>query len=438
MSATSIRVVLDHPHRYLGRRLWRRISGLVGAILVVVGLTASIPAVPASLAVISFVIGWATSEPSDPDPWPAKDVPVQEIVVAWAVTTPIAIGGVKGGLRLLRRNRTLILFLRRFGHDDAQSAVSFAVLATIGAFWRVVTLDDAEMAPIGLPAVTSGLFRVGHFTSKSILGIGQFVGLRMFPFLVISMWAVVALALAPPAIDFARTGITRWQEWSGVLEPYLRILASVFEWRLPFAAVEPTLPGLFALLALAAAISFATLGVTMAALILALPLSTVLFFLSSTADAVREAERSKTITVTSADEIRQAAHTIARRSRQVFGPRLVVLRVVSNVWQHAVRQLASVCSRTLIDISEPTENVLWELEELITRHESTFVVIGHRDRVAALGSSDSGLAHVERRLAALLAGREVLAYTTDRRGLKRFARALRNHLIALDRARVGK
>jgi hypothetical protein len=100
--------------------------------------------------------------------------------------------------------------------------------------------------------------------------------------------------------------------------------------------------------------------------------------------------------------------------------------------------LASVCSRTLIDISEPTENVLWELEELITRHESTFVVIGHRDRVAALGSSDSGLAHVERRLAALLAGREVLAYTTDRRGLKRFARALRNHLIALDRARVGK
>jgi hypothetical protein len=37
-------------------------------------------------------------------------------------------------------------------------------------------------------------------------------------------------------------------------------------------------------------------------------------------------------------------------------------------------------------------------------------------------------------LAALLAGREVLAYTTDRRGLRRFARALRDKLIELDRS----
>jgi len=139
------------------------------------------------------------------------------------------------------------------------------------------------------------------------------------------------------------------------------------EWRLPFAEVAPTLHGLFALLLIAAAISFATLAITMAALILALPFSTVLFFLSSAADAVREAERSKTVTATSATEIQQAALAIVQRSRQVSGPRLVVLRVASNVWQRAVRELASVCSLTLIDISEPTENVLWEFEELLTR-----------------------------------------------------------------------
>jgi hypothetical protein len=108
--------------------------------------------------------------------------------------------------------------------------------------------------------------------------------------------------------------------------------------------------------------------------------------------------------------------------------------VASNVWQHAVRQLVAVCSVTLIDISDPTENVLWELEELITRRNSKHVFVAHHARAVALASSDAGLTSVERRLAALLAGREVLAYTTDRRGLRRFARALRDKLIELDRS----
>jgi len=114
----QFRIVLDHPRQHLGRRMWRRISAVAGGILVAVGLTASIPAVPASLAVVSFVIGWATTEPGDADRWPAEDVPVRQVLLAWAVVTPVAVGGLRMGLRLVRRNRTLILFLRRFGHDD--------------------------------------------------------------------------------------------------------------------------------------------------------------------------------------------------------------------------------------------------------------------------------------------------------------------------------
>ena len=217
VGTTSFTVVLDPAKRHLGRRLWRRISGAIGGLLVTVGLTASIPAVPANLAVIGIVLGWLTTEPSDPDAFPPEDLPLREIFLAWAVTTPVAIAGVKGGLRLLRRNRTLILFLRRFGHNDAQSAVTFAVLQTIGAFCRVVTLDDAEMTPIGVPAATRGLFRVGHFTSTYVLAIGYFVGLRMFPILILSLWAVVAIALTGPALEFAQTGVTRWEAWGYLL-----------------------------------------------------------------------------------------------------------------------------------------------------------------------------------------------------------------------------
>jgi hypothetical protein len=425
-------IVFDHARSHIGRRLWRRISSLFGSLLLVIGLTASIPAVPASIAVVGLVLGWLTTQPSDPEPFPPPDLPVREIILVFAVATPLAIGGVRSGLRLLRRNRTLVLFLRRFGYDAAQSAVTFAVLRTIGASWRVVTLDDAEMAPIGVAEGTRRVFRVGHLVSKYVPKFWELIGLRTFPILISAMWAVLALGLIEPAYEFARTGVTRWEAWGDALDPYVRILASVFEGRPPLAFVGPTLPGVFAVVAMAAAVSFAAMIVSMAALILAFPLSTILFFLSSSADSIREAERSKSLTVTSLWEIQEAARDIARRSRKVFGPRLVVLRVASQVWQDAVTELASVSSLPLIDISEPTENVLWELETLTRRFGERCVVIGNHEQVAALAglpSSNVGATAVERRLAALLDGREVLVYTTDRHGLKRFARALRGLLL---------
>jgi hypothetical protein len=399
---------------------------------------ASIPAVPTSLAVVSFVVGWMTTEPDDPDRWPEADVPVKEVVALWAITTPLAIGGIRTGLRLLRRNRRLVLFLRRFGHDEAQSAVTFAVMRTIGASWRLVTLDDAEMAPIGVPAGTRRLFQGGRLLSRSILAVGNFAGLRTFPFLVLAMWVIVAVALIDPALDYAQTGNTSWDRWADALEPYLDILTSVLEWHWPADAVAPTLPGIFALLAMASMVSFGVLIATMVALIAALPLGTVLFFLSEAAATVREAEQSKTVAVSSAVDIDRVAYSIARRSRQVFGPRLVVLRVASDVWQQAVRRLARLSSLRLIDISEPTENVLWEVEELLVQSGDRSVLIGQYERVAALAARDGELTPAARRLAALLHGREVLAYTSDRRGLRRFARALRSVLLALDDARTER
>lgn len=405
---------------------------MVGALLLAIGLTASIPAVPATLAVVGFVLGWMTNDPADPNAWPTPDVPVREIVFAWAVLTPLAIVGTRAGLRLLRRHRTLVLFLRRFGHDEAQSAITFAVLQTIGASWRIVTLDDAEMVPLGVADGARRVFGAGRFTSKHLIAITGFLGLRMFPFLVLAGWGVVALALAGPALNFALAGVTSAEPWIAAIDPLVKILTAVFDGRLPFEAIGFTIPGLFAVLTIAAALSFAVMMASMAALLLALPLSTVLFFLSSSAASVREAEQSKSIAVSSLVEIRSAAQSIAARTRKVFGPRLVVVRSASHVWQAAVRELASVAPVRLVDISEPTENVLWEIEEL-RRIGGSYIVIGQHERIAALAATSAATAArtpIERRLAQLLDGHEVLGYSVDRRGLKRFARALRGMLLA--------
>jgi hypothetical protein len=80
---------------------------------------------------------------------------VSVVVVA---TWPLAI-------RLVRNNRRSVLFLRRFGDTDATSVVTDAVWR-IGASWRVVTLDDETVAPVGNNARAT-------VTSRVVFGVGR-------------------------------------------------------------------------------------------------------------------------------------------------------------------------------------------------------------------------------------------------------------------------
>ncbi|MGE5156059.1 MAG: hypothetical protein ACM3JP_01010, partial [Betaproteobacteria bacterium] len=145
------------------------------------------------------------------------------------------------------------------------------------------------------------------------------------------------------------------------------------------------------------------------------------------ARSIRDAEGSKALTVPDAHAIVTARDRAKRMSRRVFGPRLVVLRVSSSIWQQAVNGVASVADVPLVDISEPTDNLLWEIEQLNARFGPRCVFVGEYARVVHLGTpapTDPGSQHVQR----LLDGRTVLAYTTDVAGTERFARALRGTL----------
>jgi hypothetical protein len=421
-----VRVVLNHPRGFFFRRLWQRVATLVGAVILVVGIAASIVAVPSTF----LTVAWFMDENVDIELGNGRMLSADEILLAAGVSIPLAFFGVSRGLRLVRGGRTLVLFLRRFGYDDATSAVTFAVTRTIGRSWRLVTLDDLEIAPLGVPTGTKWLFRAVRVTGAAIKGAVDLL-LRVFPTAQLGLWVIVGLDLVRVRIWERAQSV---QAWTAVLDPYFQIIATTFDGRLPIDEVGLHLPGAFALLAVVLAGMVIGLGAALTAAPLAWAVGAVLlFFFSFPADAVHEAELSKTREIRSAGDIGVAAAAVTEKSRRVFGPRLVVLRVASDVWRQTVSRFATESSVSLVDVSEPTGNLIWEIEELTVRRRTRCVFICQHDRaleIAASGSAPDSRP-LDADVARLLELEEILAYTTDRRGQRRFARALRSALLSM-------
>ena len=151
-------------------------------------------------------------------------------------------------------------------------------------------------------------------------------------------------------------------------------------------------------------------------------------------DAVVEADGSATARVRTPADIETAATMVAQQSRKILSPKLTILTVESAIWQPTVRRLAAVSAVCLVDVSRPTEHLLWEIEQLTTVPGADCVFVGHVARLRRFtgGPGVEVLAvapdSVTGRLERHLAGKEVLGYTTDPEGLERFTRALHTRL----------
>ena len=94
--------------------------------------------------------------------------------------------------------------------------------------------------------------------------------------------------------------------------------------------------------------------------------------------------------------------------------------------------LASTASLTMIDVSEPSENLLWEIAGLIGRPGARCLFVGNYDKVRRLGTQVADVGSrpaLASQMWTLLDGAEILAYTTDRLGVARFSRAMRAMLL---------
>lgn len=403
----TIDVMLDYPQRHRVRRPLRRlISTVVGALLVLVAAVTTLALLPAGFFVLGILAG------APPEDLPGSD---SEILLATAALIAISVGTGRAGVRLLRGNRELVLFLRRFGYRDATSVASFAATKTIGRSWRLVTLDDAAVSPVGVGGGMTGMLQAGN-RAKLVMSRLARIGSRVF---FIAWWGSVAIF-----------GFAYLQ--TGSFEPYVDILKTVAQGHVPAELGEATLAGAVAAAIVSFAaivIGFCALGVVVGAGVV---LSPILIAGALMVDVARKADSTKHREVASSAAIDAVAHDLDVTSKRVLAPRLVVLRVATEVWQQTVRRLAFVSSLTIIDVSEPTENLLWEVQELADRLGPRCVFVGHQDRITELTESSEGaqpLGSLGERLVLFLEGREVLVYNTDPRAVRRFARALRAKLL---------
>jgi hypothetical protein len=420
----AVRIVLDCPHPYLGPRLREALLAVAGAVLAIVGTIAWLLIIPMSV----LAIAWLRGEDINLDAGDGPAITAQMILTVWAAAAACLLLRFRGrGLRLVRGARTSVLFLRRFGYSDATRAVTFAVTRTIGRTWRLVTLDDKQIAPLGIPSGAKWFFLGSHGLMQVVLA--PFKIFRFYP-------VALALVIAIIAIDVGRTAL--WPSPGVSIESvatrYFEILEVLLSRRFPIDALQPNFPGVFALFLIVMGWPL----VVLPSIALALPpwawLVVLAFFvyIAFSIDVVREADKARTREVRHEPDIFQASHAVTEASRRLLAPRLFVLRVDSSIWHETVSRFARQTSVALIDISEPSPHLLWEVEELTLRTKTPCVFIGEYERVAPLGD-DSVRSHAEAsfpQLALLLGQQEILAYTTDREGQRRFARALRGKLQA--------
>jgi hypothetical protein len=375
-------VVVDSLSGAARRHRVRRGLGLVvGAVLVLAGAVAMLPLTFYVSAVLVLSIVDRTPTFGEVD---------AQLAIVLAGSAVVAVVCWRLGVPLIRGRRHLVLFLRRFGFTSATEALSFAVGGAVGRHWRMVTLDDHNIAP-------QGVARGSRWT------------IRLF-----------RLALVAGAITLTVLAV-RWLSGDAVDN----LVDDMYESARSQAVEEGQNPIGAAIGALFVTLIVGIVVVMFGLLVFLVPMAlagvgAVLFSIGSR--AVRNAERSKAIVISRHGDVERKSRLLVRRVRRVFAPRITVARVTDEFWQETVRRLAAMSAVVLVDVSEPSDNLLWEvgvLEDAARR----WIPIGRVDRLEALTADPSPPAN---RLRQVLDRREVVGYRVEE--LPAFSEGLRQSL----------
>ncbi len=370
-------IIVIPPKLKFFRRFKRVLATLLGVVFVMAGLAAS--SLPLIFVVVVIASGFSPTI-DFPDTKPDQ-------AVIFLTATVFAAVGLWLGIKLVRGRRRQALFLRRFGYDRATEALSFAVTTAMGLRWRLVTLDDSAIAPI------SG--------SK---GKGRLAG--------VFIWIALILVVAGLFWLFGG-GLT--DHLGGITDAYLAEGSGA-----GFKEMVGRIFGAFIIMLIVGLLigGFVLLFVAFFG-------ATALFSWRSYR-SYKKAELEKLTFIERPEQIKPVVKKMLKISKKILAPRLVVVRVAHEIWKDVVSQLAAACAAVLIDVSEIGEGLLWEIENLKAQHGHQWILVGQHDALIRLVDVSATEGSAERRLAELLDGTRILAYTGDKpRQMKQFAKLLR-------------
>lgn len=333
---------------------------VVGDVLVVASLVMFLPL---ALVVVTLMMSWILGSNSN--------LGSLDATVLAFLSFGLALSGLFwfAGSRLVRGRRRLVVFLRRFGFTPATRALSYAVGGSVGRNWRLVTLDDSQVAPLGVRPRTRTIIRIVR------------------TLLIAGLAALVFFA------GFRLKSINGMAEQGAGTSPSDATITAFFETLL---LMYPIAVGVVSVMF----ISVGSLG-------------------------IRRAEARKAIVFEDQATVDRVAHSIRRGARKVFAPRMVVARVDSDIWQHVVTRLVERSQAIVVDVSQPSDNVSWELD-LLAERSAQWIPIGRRDLLELLQTDPSSAAS---RLRLQLGSREVIGYDDDT--LARFNLSLRAALQSI-------
>ncbi len=268
-------------------------------------------------------------------------------------------------LLTIARPKPVCLFLRRFGPHEHTEAVRDAFRRELGKRYRLVTLDDSVFVPLRLPARETALSGTA-FAMTLLASVGLF-----------------AATLIYFAMQF-----------------------------------QPTITGWYGLVMVQGMLTFGAPALMLTSWVCGV---SIIFFVVHT---IRTSRRSRAV-VRETDDIAHLASDVARlrkRTRRslLAAPRSVVVTVRDSLWQPTVDSLISGSDAVIIDTTEMTENIRWEIERVEAHSPEKLV------RIACGQSSDAGFAYeiprspadrktLAQNLDAVLANAAVAGHTTSPR-----------------------
>src|ERR1700759_331844 len=122
-----IHVVFDYCGHQTSSAIARWITRLIGGLMALIGLLATVIAIPTGFVAVGDILGRLNHEQVfDPG------FSLRQVEAAFIGSILVAIIGLKVGRRMVRGHRSSVLFLRRFGFDGSMQVVTYAVANSIG------------------------------------------------------------------------------------------------------------------------------------------------------------------------------------------------------------------------------------------------------------------------------------------------------------------